>query len=145
MKYCMASGVIDAPKSTAMDVGSRRSSAARSAARTAGTATSGASAAASMTGAVPWRRPGVMHKANEVYLDIAETLNMTFASNGKFGGGKCRRVKHRLHNWTHTHWSMHASRSICWLHYCMYYMKVVFLTLTPARKIIADFLLATIV
>jgi len=37
---------------------------------------------AQMTGAVQWRRPGLMYKKNEVYLDVIETISCVTQANG---------------------------------------------------------------
>lgn len=39
-------------------------------------------ATVNITGAVPWRKAGVVHKANEVYLEVNETVNATLAPTG---------------------------------------------------------------
>ncbi|KAH8701909.1 putative AP-3 adaptor complex subunit MU [Talaromyces proteolyticus] len=42
------------------------------------------SAAASVSGpAIPWRRPGIRHTSNELYVDIIETLSVTIAPSGR--------------------------------------------------------------
>ncbi|GAM36434.1 hypothetical protein TCE0_018f05523 [Talaromyces pinophilus] len=33
--------------------------------------------------AIPWRRPGVRHTSNEIYVDIIETLSVTIAPSGR--------------------------------------------------------------
>lgn len=43
-----------------------------------------ASAASAMAGpAIPWRRSGVRHTSNELYVDIVEELNVTLAPSGR--------------------------------------------------------------
>jgi len=37
---------------------------------------------AQMTGSVQWRRPGLMYKKNEVYLDVIETISCVTQANG---------------------------------------------------------------
>jgi len=41
-----------------------------------------AQAVATITGAVPWRKDGIKHKKNEVFLDVVEKLNLLVAQNG---------------------------------------------------------------
>lgn len=36
----------------------------------------------SITGSVPWRKEGIKHKKNEVFLDVVEKLHLLVASNG---------------------------------------------------------------
>ena len=36
----------------------------------------------SITGQVPWRKEGIKHKKNEVFLDVVEKLNLLVAQNG---------------------------------------------------------------
>ena len=36
----------------------------------------------SLTNAVSWRSEGIIHKKNEIFLDIVEKLNLLVASNG---------------------------------------------------------------
>jgi len=40
------------------------------------------SAIATITGAVSWRKEGIKHKKNEVFLDVVEKLNLLVAQNG---------------------------------------------------------------
>ncbi|CAG8191928.1 unnamed protein product [Penicillium olsonii] len=42
-----------------------------------------AAASASQGPAIPWRRPGVRHTSNELYVDIIESLNVTMAPSGR--------------------------------------------------------------
>ncbi|KAJ6014543.1 AP complex mu/sigma subunit [Penicillium herquei] len=42
-----------------------------------------AAAAAAQGPAIPWRRPGVRHTSNELYVDIVESLNVTMAPSGR--------------------------------------------------------------
>lgn len=35
-----------------------------------------------MTTAVSWRKEGIFHKKNEVYLDVIEKVNITLSSSG---------------------------------------------------------------
>ncbi|CRG87585.1 AP-3 complex subunit mu [Talaromyces islandicus] len=43
----------------------------------------GAAATAASGPAIPWRRPGVRHTSNELYVDIIETLSVTIAPSGR--------------------------------------------------------------
>lgn len=36
-----------------------------------------------VTGAVGWRKEGIKHKKNEIYLDIIEEVNMVMSSTGQ--------------------------------------------------------------
>ncbi|KAF4768401.1 hypothetical protein HAV15_002438 [Penicillium sp. str.  len=42
-----------------------------------------AAASASQGPAIPWRRPGVRHTSNELYVDIIESLSVTMAPSGR--------------------------------------------------------------
>ncbi|KAJ5638076.1 AP complexmu/sigma subunit [Penicillium lividum] len=42
-----------------------------------------ATASASQGPAIPWRRPGVRHTSNELYVDIIESLSVTMAPSGR--------------------------------------------------------------
>ncbi|KAJ5990046.1 hypothetical protein N7522_010253 [Penicillium canescens] len=42
-----------------------------------------AAASASQGPAIPWRRPGVRHTSNELYVDIIESLSVTIAPSGR--------------------------------------------------------------
>lgn len=42
-----------------------------------------ATTSTSQGSAIPWRRPGVRHTSNELYVDIIESLNVTMAPSGR--------------------------------------------------------------
>ena len=41
-----------------------------------------AAVATTLTGSVTWRKPGIKHKKNEVFLDVVEKLNLLVSHNG---------------------------------------------------------------
>ena len=47
-----------------------------------GTTTAEAQAPTAITGMVSWRSEGIVHKKNEVYLDVVESLNCLIGANG---------------------------------------------------------------
>jgi AP-2 complex subunit mu-1 len=36
-----------------------------------------------ITGAIDWRREGIRHKKNEVYIDVLESVNLLMSSTGE--------------------------------------------------------------